>query len=83
MIERLSPVVIFNYWNYLHLDGRLATVFNNLGVERGDSIHIVVGNHHYSLLICFAASYLGASASLGDPALDSNSITSQVNWDIN
>ena len=63
------------------MDDRLATVFNNLGIESGDSIHIVVGNHHYSLLICFAASYLGASASLGDPALDSTSIASQVSRD--
>ena len=62
----------------LRFSYRLAAVFKKKGVEYGDSIHIVVGNHHYSLLICFAASYLGASASLGDPALDSNSIASQV-----
>ena len=53
-------------------------VFKELGIEGGDAIHIVVGNHHYSPLICFAASYLGASASVGDTALDSNSIASQV-----
>ena len=65
-------------YNYLFCK-RLAAVLKRLGIKSGDSIHIVVGNHHYSLLICFAASYLGGSASLGDPALDCNSIASQVN----
>ena len=42
---------------------------------------MVVGNDHFSLLVAFAACYLGASASAGDPSLDSNSIASQVNSD--
>ena len=57
---------------------RLSVVFSNLGLKKGDSIHILAGNHHYALLSLFAAWYLGASASAGDIALDSDTIASQV-----
>ena len=57
---------------------RLSVVFAKLGLNRGDSIHIVAGNHHYAFLVLFGAWYLGTSASLGDIALDSDTIASQV-----
>ena len=57
---------------------RLSIVFAKLGLSRGDSIHVVAGNHHYSFLAIFAALYLGASSSTGDVALDSETIGAQV-----
>ena len=57
---------------------RLSVVFSNLGLKKGDSIHIVTGNHNYLFLSTFAAWYLGASASTGDVALDADTIAGQV-----
>ena len=60
------------------INSRLAIVLSKLGFSRGDCVHAVVGNHHYSFLAIFAALYLGGSASLGDVALDSETISQQV-----
>ena len=70
-----SPVLIHLFL----LSIRLSVVFSKLGLSKGDSIHIVAGNHNYAFLSLFAAWYLGASASAADIALDSETIASQVN----
>jgi hypothetical protein len=49
-----------------------------LGLKKGQCIHIVVGNHHYSYLSVFAAWHLGAFTSTGDTELDEDTIAGQV-----
>ena len=57
----------------------MSIVFEKLGLQKGQCIHIVVGNHHYSYLSTFAAWHLGAFTSTGDVALDEDTIAGQVN----
>ena len=57
---------------------RISIVFQKLGLQKGQCVHIVVGNHNYSFLTTFAAWHLGAYSSTGDVALDDDTIAGQV-----
>ena len=56
----------------------MSVIFKALGVNQGDCVHIVVGNHHYSFLAAFAAWHLGAYSSTGDILLEEEAIAGQV-----
>ena len=53
-------------------------MFQKLGLQKGQCIHIMTGNHNYSYLANFAAWHLGAFTSTGDVALDEDTIAGQV-----
>lgn len=58
---------------------KYAKIFQELGFNSGDGIHILVGNDNHSFLTVFAAWHLGGFASCGDVNLDANAIRHQLN----
>jgi hypothetical protein len=49
---------------------RLAVVFKEAGIGRGDIIHTLIANHNLTVPAIMAATLLGAAVSLGDPFID-------------
>ena len=60
------------------LSKKFAVFFKNLGLEKGDVIHLVVGNYNESYGAIGGIWILGGVASCGDVALDDKAIAGQV-----
>jgi len=60
------------------LSKKFAVLFKNLGLERNDSIHLVVGNYNESYGAIGGMWILGGVASCGDVALDDQAIAGQL-----
>ncbi len=58
---------------------KFAVVFRNLGLGRGDVIHMVVGNFNLSFSASFGIWILGGVTSVGDVNLEARAIAKQVN----
>lgn len=59
---------------------RLSVVFNNLGLKKGDAVHVVCYNHILYHPMTLAVWRLGGYVSLADPALNSTIIRKHVSW---
>ena len=57
---------------------RFAVILSNCGFEKGDTLHVSVGNHNYVFPLFGGAWIHGGRVSCGDIALDSNAIAGQV-----
>ena len=53
-------------------------MFSKLGLQRGATIHLVVGNHNYTYPACSGAWILGAKVSCGGIDLDVKDLAGQV-----
>ena len=60
------------------LSKKFAVFFKNLGLEKGDVIHLCVGNYNESYGAIGGIWILGGIASCGDVALDDKAIAGQV-----
>ena len=60
------------------LSKKFAVFFKNLGLEKGDCVHLVVGNYNESYGAIGGIWILGGIASCGDVALDDQAIAGQV-----
>jgi len=57
---------------------RLAVVFKNAGLQKGDIVQTLIANNNLTMPIVLATALLGASASLGDPFLDVASVSNML-----
>ncbi len=57
---------------------KFAVLFQRLGLDKGDVIHLVVGNFNLSFSACFGIWILGGITSVGDVNLEARAIALQV-----
>ena len=58
---------------------RFAVLFESLGFQHGDVIHLCIGNHNLTLPLSFGAWILGGVVSVGDVNLEPRGVAGQLN----
>ena len=57
---------------------KFAVILGGLGFQKGDALHVCIGNHNYCYALFGGVWTLGGLCSCGDVALDPNAIAGQV-----